>query len=87
VKRAMTSAHAEYAPFTETRINYVLKTGANWAGPIGAFRLVVDKGAPQNLVSFCGDSVAKIGPTRFEMRGHDFRPAADLHVLILEPLR
>jgi hypothetical protein len=87
VKRAMTSAHAEYAPFTETRINYVLKSGANWAGPIGAFRLVVDKGAPQNLVSFCGDSVSKIGPTRFEMRSHDFRPAADLHVLILEPLR
>ena len=28
----------------EWRISYVFKTGANWAGPIKAFRLVVDKG-------------------------------------------
>ena len=35
--------------------------------PIGRFRLVVDKGAPGNLVSFCGEGVRKISPTRFEM--------------------
>ena len=87
VKRAMAAAHADYAPFTETRINYVLKTGANWAGPIGAFRLTVDKGEPQNLVSFCGSGVAKIGPTRFELRKSGFRPTEDLHILILQPLK
>jgi len=87
VKWAMTAAHADFAPFAETRINFVLKTGANWAGPIGAFRLVVDKGAAQNLVSFCADGVVKTGPTTFEVRRSDFRPASDLHILILEPLR
>ncbi|HEV7286868.1 MAG TPA: DUF4424 family protein, partial [Kaistia sp.] len=35
----------------ENRISYVLRTGSNWAGPIAKFRLVVDKGAPKNLVS------------------------------------
>lgn len=69
----------------ERWINYVLKTGANWAGPIGDFRLVVDKGAPENLVSFCGNGVKKISPTQFEMRAKNFLPSKDLHVLILTP--
>ncbi len=37
----------------ETQLEYVLVTGANWAGPIKDFRLVVDKGKPGNLISFC----------------------------------
>ena len=84
VDRAKRAAPGSYgAPFSEQRIDYVLKTGANWAGPIRDFRLVVDKGRPGNLVSFCGTGVRKIGPTRFEMRRSDFTPTADLHVLIL----
>ena len=69
----------------ERWLTYILKTGANWAGPIGQFRLVVDKGAASNLVSFCGTSVTKISPTQFEMRATNFTPKQDLHVLILTP--
>ncbi|WP_208948238.1 DUF4424 domain-containing protein [Segnochrobactrum spirostomi] len=72
-------------PFSDARIEYVLKTGANWNGPIGSFTLTVDKGAPENLVSFCGDGVKKIAPTRFQMKATDFYPARDLGVLILKP--
>ena len=68
---------------TETWIDYVLTTGANWAEPIGDFRLVVDKGDPANLVSFCGEGVRRISPTRFEMRRRNFTPDHDLAVLIL----
>lgn len=68
----------------EERIAYVLKTGANWAGPIRDFRLVVDKGAAANLVSFCGEGVKKINATQFEMRKRDFTPQADFFVLILK---
>ena len=42
------------ARYSEQRIDYVLRTGANWSGPIKEFRLVIDKGDPDNLVSFCG---------------------------------
>lgn len=38
-------------------LEYILVTGANWAGPIGKFRLVIDKGSPDNLVSFCGQAI------------------------------
>lgn len=70
-------------PF-ERWIDYVLITGANWRSPIGSFRLVVDKGKPDNLVSFCGSGVEKISRTQFEMRRSNWRPTQDLHVLIVQ---
>ena len=73
-------------PYSEQRIDYILKTGANWSGPIKSFHLVIDKGDPASLVSFCGDGVKKIGPTQFEMRKSDFTPEGDLAVLILKKL-
>jgi hypothetical protein len=69
----------------DTRIDYVLTTGANWRSPIGNFRLVVDKGKPGNLVSFCETGIKKISPTQFEVRHTNWRPTNDLHVLIIEP--
>ncbi|WP_182419623.1 DUF4424 family protein [Bartonella sp. HY038] len=40
-----------------------------WAGGvIEDFRLIIDKGKPDALVTFCGDGVQKISPTQFEMR-------------------
>lgn len=69
--------------YAETWIGYVLKSGSNWAGPIKDFRLVVDKGEPGNLVSFCMDGVTKISPTQFEVRKTDFEPERDLDILIL----
>jgi hypothetical protein len=69
----------------DTWIDYILTTGANWRSPIRSFRLVVDKGKPGNLVSFCEAGVKKIGPTQYEVRRANWRPARDLHVLIIEP--
>lgn len=87
VDRLKRAAKSEYgAPMSEERIDYILKTGANWAGPIRDFRLVVDKGEAANLVSFCGDGVRKIAPTRFEMRRTNFVPTQDFSVLILKKL-
>ncbi|HEX8064638.1 MAG TPA: DUF4424 domain-containing protein [Allosphingosinicella sp.] len=68
----------------EQRIGYILTTGANWRSPIGDFRLVVDKGAEANLVSFCGEGVRKVSPTRFEMRKSNWRPDRDLRILIVQ---
>jgi hypothetical protein len=67
----------------EEYLSYVITSGANWAGPIGSFRLIVDKGDPQTLVSFCGDGVRKIGPTTFEMTAKDYTPRRDIDVLFI----
>ena len=69
--------------FTETWVDYVLTTGANWSGPIRDFRLVVDKGAPENLVSFCAEGVRRLSPTQFEVRRRNYTPDLDLEILIL----
>jgi Domain of unknown function (DUF4424) len=71
------------APYGEVWLGYVLKSGANWKGPIKDFRLVVDKGKAENLVSFCADGVKKISPTQFEVRKTDYEPDQDLNVLVV----
>lgn len=70
--------------YAETWIDYVLSSGANWKGPIKDFRLVVDKGEANKLVSFCMDGVKKISPTRFEVRKKNFEPKRDLSILIID---
>ena len=71
-------------PHLEHWVSYVLKSGANWKGPIKDFRLVIEKDKPDNLLSFCGSGVQKISPTRFEMRKTNFEPTANLDILIVE---
>jgi hypothetical protein len=73
--------------YMENRIDYILKTASNWEGSIQKFHVVIDKGAPENLVSFCGEGVKKIGPTEFEVTKTDFDPQDDLAILILTPMR
>ncbi len=67
----------------EQYLSYVITSGGNWAGPIGEFKLIVDKGDPKTLVSFCGDGVKKIGPTQFEMDIKNYTPKRDIDVLLL----
>jgi len=85
VERFAARSEGGMAPFAEDWLSYVLTTGANWRAPIADFRLVVDKGDPRNLVSFCGEGVRRISPTRFELRRRNWRPDRDLHVLFLHP--
>jgi hypothetical protein len=79
-----TRAAGEGAEFGDYRVDYILTTGANWRSPIGDFRLVVDKGDPRNLLSFCETGVRRISPTQFEVRHRNWRPTRDLHVLIVQ---
>jgi hypothetical protein len=87
VNRGTRQAGGDQPAYSEQWVSYILSTGANWRSPIGDFRLVVDKGDPSHLVSFCGEGVRKIGPTSFEVRHHNWRPTGDLHILILRPIR
>lgn len=66
-------------------ISYVLRTANSWAGPIGRFRLTLDKGSPRNVVSLCAEGVKKTGPTRFVVEKTDFAPDRDLDILIVRP--
>jgi len=67
----------------ERRISYVLKTGANWAGPIHAFGLTIDPGASDRLVSFCPGRLKPTAANPLEFTAADFKPEADLKILII----
>ena len=83
-RATLRNADGGEAPYGEVWLSYILRSGANWRGPIGDFRLVIDKGKADSLVSFCMDGVRKISPTQFEVRKRNFEPSRDLDVLIVE---
>jgi hypothetical protein len=62
-------------------LGYVVKTARYWSGPIGRFRLVVDKGKAENLVAFCPLSARKISETQFEWVTTNFTPERDIDVV------
>jgi Domain of unknown function (DUF4424) len=67
----------------ERRISYVLRTGANWAGPIQSFKLTIDPGGSDRLVSFCPGRLKPTAPNALEYTAADFKPEADLKILII----
>jgi len=72
------------AVLSETRVDYVLSTGANWSGPIGAFKLSIEKPAPDMLMSLCfPGKLQKVSPTQFVFTAKDFTPAQDLSILLV----
>jgi hypothetical protein len=69
--------------FTE----YVLRTGALWAGPIKDFELVIRKSSAAQLVSTCFSGLTKTSSVEFRVHRVDFKPVEDLRILYLEPAR
>lgn len=66
-------------------LSYVLTTGANWAKPIGNFKLTVERD-PNELVSFCWKGkgkIKKIAPTTFEIKETNFVPTHDFDVAFI----
>ncbi|ADW16430.1 hypothetical protein Despr_0243 [Desulfobulbus propionicus DSM 2032] len=67
-------------------LDYVLTTANTWHGPIGTFRLTIDKGSPDNILSLCMDGIRKTGPTTFVVEKTNFTPTEDLRLLIVSRL-
>jgi hypothetical protein len=64
---------------------FVLRTANNWKGPIGRFRLTLDKLKPDNVMSLCwDDELRKTGATTFEAARASFAPARDIKLLVLQ---
>ncbi|MCJ2064152.1 DUF4424 domain-containing protein [Methylobacterium sp. J-088] len=65
----------------ERYLTYLLPAGT---GPIGTFKLIVDKGDPSTMVAFCGGDLKKTGPTTVESVVKDYVPSRDIDVLLLK---
>ncbi len=67
-----------------TLVEYVLITGANWAGPIGRFRLTVDKVKPKRLLSTCLGGLKKTGATTWGLERRNFTPTENIRLMLIE---
>ncbi len=81
-RAALKRRKAAGAAFDVYTVGYVLKTARFWSGPIGQFRLVVDKEKPKNLVAFCPLNSRRISDTQFEWTATNFVPDRDLAVVL-----
>lgn len=77
-----------WAKVVERRqVDYILKTGANWAGPIREFELTVEKETPTQIVSLCAEGLKRVSGTEFRLTHREFTPTKDLTVSFFEPLQ
>ena len=66
-------------------VGYNLTTGANWAGPIGSFRLTVDVGRAGNLVATCWPpKLEQHSETEFTFEAWDFMPRNNPRIAIIQ---
>jgi hypothetical protein len=73
---------ANVANLREWRIALDLATGSPPL-PVKDFRLVVDKGKKERVVSFCMNNLKRVSPTAFEMRATDFTPQQPLKIILV----
>jgi hypothetical protein len=64
-------------------VHYILKTGANWKGPIKNFKLTISKESPGDKVSVCLPDTRRTSATTFEVKRKDFLPDKDLKILFI----
>jgi hypothetical protein len=86
VKREALSQGPPQAGFAASWLEYVLRTGANWAGPIGHFRLEIAPD-PKGVASTCpipGLVLKREGRSIIAERA-DFTPTSDIAVLFIAP--
>jgi hypothetical protein len=67
-----------------TQVHYILKTGANWKGPIGRFVLRVVKDTPKQKSSVCMDGFKKVDARTFVLEKTSFVPTQDLKVAFID---
>ena len=67
-----------------TFLDYILTTANTWKGPIGAFRITLDKGSKENLTSLCMEGIKKTGPTTFTLEKTNFTPKNDIRIVFFE---
>ena len=64
-------------------LSFALTSGSGWSGPVGSFRLLVEKPSIDTIVSTCQQGLRSIGPTAIELTARDYQPDDDLYVLFI----
>jgi hypothetical protein len=77
---------ASKAGYVPTFVDYILTTGANWAGPIKDFTLILKKSTSDDVISLCFDGHFKRqDETTLISNIKNFTPKKDISVLFMSP--
>lgn len=68
-------------------VHYILRTGANWHGPIGKFSLTIRKNNADQKVSLCTYPVRQMDPTTFVWEKTNFTPTKDLKIMFAQAVK
>lgn len=68
----------------ERCIDFILRTANNWSGPIRNFHLTVLTDSREDITLACTPHLKRVGATRYEFSQSNFRPSADLKLMILQ---
>ncbi len=67
----------------QSYLEYVLTTANTWSGPIGAFRMTIDKEQASDIVSLCANGLRKTGPTTFVLEKKNYRARDDIRIMFV----
>ena len=65
-------------------LDYVLSTGANWKGSIGALAITIEKQHESDVVATCLPGLAVQGEMAYGVLMKNVKPMQDIHVLFIE---
>lgn len=68
----------------QSYLDYVPTTANTWKGPIGTFRMRIDKEEANDIVSLCATGVGKTGPTTFVAEKKNYRPREDIRITFVD---
>lgn len=71
-----------FSTFFSQEVDYILTTGANWRGPIGHFRLVVESPGSWDFVFLCLPGALREAQNRITFEATDFVPVQDISVYV-----
>jgi hypothetical protein len=66
------------------QVHYILKTGANWSGPISHFSLRIKKERAVDKVSVCLDGFRKVDDRTFVLEKTNYVPTQDLKIAFIK---
>ena len=77
VRRAFLSGDLYYELYTVTHLG----SRGGWHGPVGRYRLEVDKQHATDFIAFCPPNAKKVSPTRFEWIATDYTQDDEIGIL------
>jgi hypothetical protein len=74
---------SEGAALTMIAVGYAAHPGAEALGPVGRFRLIVERSAPKSIVATCRQGLSRSGPTTHDWTATDYAVDEEFRVVFV----